>query len=180
MHSFPPIARLGLKELRMKKSLLIGIVALAAIALAVDGVTGSEGQGTARTQDGRVGNFRYRAVKITRGEHTGYDGTLRFQQVANEHGRAALIEMGKPAGVEVTGNICRFRGPGSLTAVDNTGHRRTIRGMVAVMATDIRTHAHPDGHDLFAIHFTNADHNVTFDFEGAVGTGDLVVFTRTR
>lgn len=164
----------------MRKVLMGVALAAAALAIAVNGMVGSEGEGAARTAEGRNGQFRYRDVKITMGERTRFEGRLRFEQVRNENGRFALIEMGPPAELSVDGNVCRFRGPGALTGVDNNGRRQTIRGRVAVMATDVRNRQHPEGHDLFEIHFVNEERHITFDFAGEVGRGNLAVFTRTR
>jgi hypothetical protein len=162
----------------MKRILVISALSLAALALAVNGSVGSEGRGTARTQDGRIGRFEYRVVKTTIGEHSNLEGRLRFEQVANAAGRPALVEMGTPRTVGVENNICRFAGPGSLTIPDGHGGHRTIRGSVHGVAADIRTHAHPDGHDRLEINFSAGEHNITFNFAGQVGDGDLVVFTR--
>jgi hypothetical protein len=163
----------------MKRFLVISALSLAALALAVNGSVGSEGRGTARSQDGRIGRFEYRVVKTTVGEHTNLEGRLRFEQVANAAGRPALIEMGTPRIVNVEENICRFAGHGSLTVPDGHGGHRTLRGTVHGVAVDIRTHAHPEGHDRFEINFAAAERGVTFSFAGQVGDGDLVVFKRS-
>lgn len=156
----------------MKKLTILGVVAASSLALAAFSGVLSEGHGGALARDGRVATFDYR---IGLNESGQAQGQLRFEQVANEHGRRVVIEMGMPAGASADAPRCHFRGPGVLSTVDAAGNRHTARGAIEVSVADLHTRTHPDGVDRFEIHFTGREGNVSYEFAGAVKRGDLFV-----
>lgn len=163
-----------------KKALIITTVALAALVLANHiTVIGSNGRGTATTQDGRVGSFNYSVSKRTDGvHHPVFHGSLSFEQHENHHGPWARIQMGVPSVVNgVDGGVCEFSGPGSLTRMVK-GHQQTEHGTVSARVVDRRNPHHTPHNppDLIRVRFMNE--HTTFLFDGTVHSGDLVVFTR--
>jgi hypothetical protein len=159
----------------MKRVLTLCALAASAVVFAVAGLVGSEGRGGALSQDGRACQFEFRIAKNEAGETR---GQLRFEQVANEHGRGVLIEMADPAGILVEGDRGAFRGPGAITTVDPSGVRHTVRGTVQVAVGDGHNRAHPEGRDHFEIQFENSQRNLSFTFSGGVSRGELTVFSR--
>jgi hypothetical protein len=167
----------------IKRLLLIGVAAIAACALADHIlVVGSEGQGTAQSEDGRRGEFRYNVRKAsTEGHRPRFDGSLRFAQVATSTHPGLVIEMGRPSYVEVPpdSHVCEFGGPGVLVLRRLNGTREQIRGRVDCRVVDRRFPDHPENPaDIFRIRFHAAHGDRTYSFEGLVTHGGLVVFRR--
>lgn len=167
----------------LKRMLLIGVAAMAAIALADHIlVVGSEGTGRAVSADNRVGEFRYNVRKATaEGHHPRLDGSLRFAQAATAAHPGLVIEMGKPRYVEVPpdSHVCEFGGPGTLTIRRPNGSRHSIRGRVDCRVVDRRNPTTNTGDpDLFRIRFSSEHSDHAYHFEGHLTHGDLVVFRR--
>lgn len=163
----------------MKKLCVFLVCAGAALAVADHLIiTGSGGHGSAMTLNGRVGAFHYTAFKtIQAGHHDVLSGSLHFEESESHAGHRAVVKMGRPSSVSVSGNWCRFVGNGSLTRMVN-GHEVTVHGVVTVNATDRRNTYHPhDPADIFRLTFTNG-HGVTYGFDGLVHSGDLWVYRR--
>ena len=163
----------------MKKTLVVSLWLLAALALADGLLLGSSGKGRLDTADGRTGSFTYDVSKriASNGKAT-FAGKLRFEQQPNTAGPYALIEMGVPSTLTENGNVCEFSGHGILTALVD-GKRVQFGGTVSVRVSDRHDPATSAGDpDTFRIRFLG-EKGLTFSSEGLLTSGDLIVTSKT-
>ena len=157
----------------MKKPLVFAFAMLAASALAAGLLLSSHGKGRTLTADGRAGSFDYSIVKRTGGA-TITTGSLRFEQQPNANGPYALITMGVPDTVGVSGKVCEFSGRGVITYLDRN-RRVSQGGRVSVRVNDLHALGTSDGKsDTFRIRFAG-EKRLTFEADATVIDGDLVV-----
>lgn len=153
---------------------------LAATALAALVTSGTHGRGRAESRDGRLGAFQFEVARRSEGDAAPvYSGRFRFEQIANRRGPAVLIESGKPAALVVTraGNVCEFSAPAVLVR-QVEGQRVTVPGRIDVRTEDRRSRERPRNEpDKIRVRF-RAERGLTFEFDGLVFDGDLVVFRR--
>lgn len=168
--------------MRKKLWLLLPLV-VASIALAQNtNVQGARGEGAARSEDGRIGQFRFEVAKSVRpnGEPI-IQGAMRFQSEvpgnAEHLGRLILIE-GRAARFAKAERVAEFGGPGVLV-VKTRSETVRLEGRWSSRVVDNRgpleARGTPDG---FAIHFDVANSDRTYDFRGPVLRGDIVVYPR--
>ncbi len=161
----------------MKKPLVFAFAMLAASALAAGLLLSSRGKGRTLTADGRAGSFDYSIARRT-GSVTATTGSLRFEQQANANGPYALVTMGVPDVVGVSGKVCEFSGRGAITYLD---HNRRVSqgGRVSVRVSDLHALGTSDGKsDTFRIRFAG-EKRLTFEADGTVINGDLVATSQS-
>lgn len=172
----------------MKKILLAAFVAVSALTYAQrDGggdknfIAGTHGQGVAMTKEKRRAEFGFRVHKILNKENKEVTmGEFNFHQGGNPGGeiRPAGINLRGIGRLAVDGNTARFGGKAILMTVKD-GKRIEIKGEAVIVVMDNKKPGEGGGegqrNDFIKVHFKAADSDLTFDFEGAVGRGDLVV-----
>jgi len=175
----------------MKKILLAAFVAVSALTYAQrDGggeknfIAGTHGQGMAMTKEKRRAEFGFRVHKVLNKENKEVTmGEFNFHQQGNPGGeiRPAGVSLRGIGRLAVDGNTARFGGQAVLMTVKD-GKRIEIKGEAVIMVVDNKKPGRGGGdgerNDLIKVHFKAAEGDLTFDFEGAVGRGDLVVRTK--
>lgn len=144
------------------------------IAIAQDGQQVIEGARTAGIAvNGARAEFHAARVKNREGREV-VNGESKFNLPPARGRRAVRIEI-RVADIGTDKTKARFGGKAVLHTVDANGRPMRVQGKAFVMVNDLHK---PDGQDrmkdAYSIHFDDgAGH--TFNFEGAVDRGDLVV-----
>jgi len=164
---------------------VLGPLVLATVALAqVAGVQGARGDGTARSEDGRIGRFTFDVKKVFLANGTTeVGGPLRFESEApstGSDGRHVLIEMERAHVFAKNENVAEFGGPARIVIRTRL---ETIRreGRIAVRVADNRRPIDPNLRrpDVLRIHFLVENSSGPFyAFDGHVGRGDIQVYER--
>ncbi len=155
-------------------------LALASIALAQNaGVQGARGEGAARSEDGRVGKFRFEVKKSQRpGGEPVVGGNMRFEsEPPTREGRHVLIE-GRALRYAGRENVAEFGGPGIIVIRSGEHHVRHEGHWMSRVVDNRRPEAVRLRPDQFRIRFEVANSDVFYEFEGAVLRGDLAVHNR--
>ncbi|MBL8048764.1 MAG: hypothetical protein JNJ45_08785 [Chthonomonas sp.] len=167
----------------MKKIITVSLVAISALVFAQQGgpapVAATHGRGVAQSEDGRRGEFKFEAVKMMRENQARVRGNAEFTQVRTETVPGVKVSVREVALLGAQGNVAEFGGPAIIILPPATvgGQPRRVEGRANFRVVD---RAQPNGgadqaKDLYRIHFENQNQSLTFDFQGAVQRGDLVV-----
>lgn len=149
-------------------------------------IKGSSGWGTARSEDDKLGVFRYEVKQVTRND-TGaqvVEGFFHFTTVNPQTRIEVKIDLVKPISYEQSitdvGKVAEFKGPAVLSARTPQGGRRVV-GHLAVRVQDNRPpNAQQGKPDVIALRFVPRDSGRAFEFEGKVVRGDILIFERQR
>lgn len=160
----------------------IVLVSLGSIAFAQGpGVHVAKGEGAARTEDGRHGQFRFEAKKAVRPNGTSeVGGSLTFRSetpaTPTQPARLVVIELPRVQRFGSTENVAEFGGPGVISIRTRQGVTRH-QGKVGVRVEDNRRPTDPNQArpDVFGIKFEVPNTNHTYEFLGKVGRGDIAV-----
>lgn len=169
----------------MKKLTTLSLVVLTTFVLAQQGGPRprfiAHGKGVAQSEDGRRAEFQFEVAKAVNGEQSRVRGMSKFTQVRGENTPPVHIIVRNARNLVVNEHVAEFGGPAILEAPPATagGQPRRLEGHAAFRVEDRKL---PDGgadqpKDLYRVHFVSANNEVTFDFAGVVGRGDLVVKT---
>jgi hypothetical protein len=148
------------------------------------GLHTAKGEGAAKNEEGRVGQFRFDVKKRVRQNGTSEVGgqlTFRIELPATANDPARLVTINMPQ-ARVYGSVekvAEFAGPG-LIEIKTRQNTARFQGKVSSRVEDNRRPTDPNWEhpDLFRIHFEFADSDRFYHFEGKVGRGDIVVAHR--
>lgn len=165
----------------LKKLFVLVAVALVAFAVAQSNaiVEGAKGQGVARSQDNRFGEFDFHVVKAVNAGQVRLEGRLAFASLNNSTTQPQVhIRLGRLEALATHNNLCEFAGAGVMV-VRRPGGVHEIRGRVSCVVQDNRDPRSPSNTpDAFKIRFVSPTSTFTYEFSGLVGRGDIQVFRR--
>ena len=170
--------------MKIKGLFLVTCLASIGLAQSVTVLEATHGKGRVESADSRVGEFDFEVARTRNAEGVEkVGGRSVFNQARNAHGRALRIEI-RPgriatnAGPPKTGE---FGGRAVMTipGENRSDPPRRIEGEAVVAVVDARNpDTTTDARDRYSIRFRSGNGNITFEFGGPVGRGDVKVRTR--
>lgn len=170
--------------MRMKLWLALPVL-LAGYAVAQGpGLHVAKGEGAAKNEAGRIGQFKFDVRKLVRPNGTSETGgqlvfRVELPATDSDPARVVTIKMARAREYGSVENVAEFAGPGTIEIKTRQSTAR-FEGRVSSRVQDNRRPTDPNWEhpDLFRIHFNFADSDRFFHFEGKVGRGDIAVAHR--
>lgn len=157
---------------------LVLLAVTSASALAQE-VSRAYGRGISLNRDLVKGHFSFEVVQRKSEGGNLLRGRLHFAAVNPERGRRVEIVIPNVDRFGVVEKVGEFTGNGSIRIFENGRLIAAERGRVSVRVMDRRDRKNPSGEpDTIRVRFTND--NRTFEYDGVVRDGDIVVQKRTR
>ncbi|MBL8086813.1 MAG: hypothetical protein JNM85_01925 [Chthonomonas sp.] len=167
-----------------KQTLVLSTIALFTLGFAQtadrpDVLAAAHGRGAALSEDGRRGHIDFEAVRVKKDDKSEVKGRIKFEQIANDKGRAVFIGVRMVGELKVTDNKAELAGPAVLETKGENGPVR-LEGRAVLMVIDQARPGQNNGDkkDGFRIRFKAKDSDRTFEFGGALREGDFVVFKK--